>query len=432
MTKNEAIRKTMMETKARREEMTPRVYIVKIVKGKLSREKKEHLNRLFLEGKWVWNHTLSAADVFHADRDIKSVTVKTPDGEESRPLQALGSQMKQDIVDSVGVAIKSLSSKKKAGEKVGRVRFRKYCNMIPLRQYGTTYRIDFERNTVSVQRLKGAIKVRGLAQIPKEAEIANARLVRKPDGLYFHITAYTEREERIPTGAVGACDFGIEKNFTFDDDKTIDICVEESKKLKRDQRKMNRLHAKNGKTKNHEKRVAMIRRDYQKMENRKNDKANKFVHDILTDYDIFAIQDEMINAWHKGLFGRSVQHSAMGRVKAKLKNSPRTIVVAKSFPSTQRCPICGEDTPHPLSKRDYDCSYCGYHHESRDVKSAAMILMEALKQNVCTERTTKGPAKAAASLERAGEYLLFPKAATDQGRAVPPLGKQEAQAFRLG
>ena len=140
----------------------------------------------------------------------------------------------------------------------------------------------------------------------------------------------------------------------------------------------------------------------------------------------------MISAWHKGQFGRSVQHSAMGRVKAKLKNSPGTIVVAKSFPSTQRCPVCEEDTPHPLSKRDYDCSYCGYHHESRDVKSASMILMEALKQNVCTERTTKGPAKAAASLERAGEYLCFPKAATDQGRAVPPPEKQEAQVFRLG
>jgi len=121
MTKNEAIRKTMMETKARREEMTPRVYIVKILKGKLSHEKEEHLNRLFLEGKWVWNHTLSEGDVFHADRDIKSVIVKTPSGEEPRLLLALGSQMKQDIVDSVGSAIKSLSSKKKAGEQEAQV-----------------------------------------------------------------------------------------------------------------------------------------------------------------------------------------------------------------------------------------------------------------------------------------------------------------------
>jgi putative transposase len=431
VTKNEAIKQTMQETKARREDMACRVYSVKIVKRKKSKEKEEHLNRLFLEGKWLWNHTLAQEDVFSADRSPKSVVVKTPDGEENRLLSALGSQMKQDIVDSIGFAIKGLSTKKENGEKIGRVGFRKYCNMIPLRQYGTTYRIDFEKSTVSIQRLKKPIKVRGLDQVPEAAEIANARLVRKPDGLYFHITTYSKPEERIPTGRVGACDFGIEKNFTFDNGDIADISVPESVKLKRGQRKMNRPYAKNGKTKNHEKRAAQIRRDYQNMENRKNDDANKFVHRILTEYDVFAMQDEMISCWHHGLFGRSVQHSAMGRVKAKLKDSPRTIVVERSFPSTQRCPICGKDTPHPLSKRDYDCSYCGYHHESRDVKSASMILMEALKQNVCTGRTTKGPAQAAASVDIVGENQTLPQAATGQRWLIPSLEKQEAKVFWL-
>jgi putative transposase len=340
--------------------------------------------------------------------------------------------MTQDVVDSVGIAVSSLSAKKKKGEKVGRIGFRKYCNMIPLRQYGVTYRIDFEKNMISIQRLSKPIKVRGLSQIPKDAEIANAKLVRKPDGFYFHITTYSVKEERIPTGIVGACDFGIAKNFTFDNGETVDICVPETAKLKRDQRKMNRLYVKNGKTKNHEKRVLAIRRGYQKIENRKNDKANKLVHDIKKSYDLFAIQDEMISSWHRGLFGKNVQHSAMGRVKARLKNSPHTIVVPRSFPSTKRCPLCGNDTPHPLSKRDYDCGHCGFHHESRDGKSAAVILKEALKQHVCTERTTKGSAKAAVSTVGFGATLFPPQTATDQWILVLPLGKQEAQVFRLG
>jgi putative transposase len=356
--------------------------------------------------------------------------VKTPDGVELRPIIALGSQMKQDIVDSVGSCVNGLATKKSNGEKVGRIGFRKYCNSIPLRQYGVTYRIDFEKNTVSIQGLKKPIKVRGLGQIPDNADIANARLVRKPSGLYFHITTYTEIEERDLTGNVGSCDFGIGKNFVFDDGSKTDILVPESMKLKHDQRKMNRLHMKNGNTKNHIKRVEQIRKDYEKTVNRKNDMANKLVHDILETYDIFAIQDEMIKSWHSGLSGRGVQHSAMGRVKAKLKDSPRTIVVPKSFPSTQRCPVCGKDTYHPLSKRDYDCSYCGYHHDNRDQKSASMILMEALKmQNVCVERTAKSPAKAAASA--VGE------ACSSFYRKLPPIGegclspgKQEAKAFR--
>ena len=52
-------------------------------------------------------------------------------------------------------------------------------------------------------------------------------------------------------------------------------------------------------------------------------------------------------------------------------------VVARSYPSTQICPKCGKLTKHPLNKRDYDCKYCGWHHNSRDQKSAQMILERA-------------------------------------------------------
>ena len=86
------------------------------------------------------------------------------------------------------------------------------------------------------------------------------------------------------------------------------------------------------------------------------------------------MQDEMIANWHSGLFGKQVQHSSMGFIKAKLKNSLKVHVVETSFPSTQICPICGSLTKHPLNKRDYDCKACGYHHDSRDIKSAQSIL----------------------------------------------------------
>jgi len=374
--------------------------VIKVAKSKLSRDKEEHIKRLFLEGKWLWNYTLAQKDVFKANRCPESVIVVTKQGELSeRVLTTLGSQIKQDIVDSLKSTIKSLATKKLHGRKVGRIRFQKYCNSIPLRQYGKTYRIDFTNNSISIQGLKKPIKVKGLSQIPKGADIANARLVRKPSGLYFHITTYSEKETHEETGMVGALDFGIKRNFTFNNGRMVDISVPESRKLKSDQRKMNKLYVKNGKTGNHYRRVAQIRRDYEKIRNRRTALANQVVHEILETYDIFAIQDDRISAWQKRCFKKgSIQHSAMGRVKAKLKASPQTIVIPPSFPSTQRCPICGRDTTHPVEKRDYDCAYCGYHHASRDQKSANMILMEALKQNVCVERTAKSPAQATATI----------------------------------
>ena len=88
----------------------------------------------------------------------------------------------------------------------------------------------------------------------------------------------------------------------------------------------------------------------------------------------------MIHNWHKGLFGRQVQHSAMGVIKAELKKSSHVHVVSREFPSTKICPMCSKMTKHPLKERSYTCGYCGYHRSSRDEKAAVSILSEAVKE----------------------------------------------------
>ena len=143
---------------------------------------------------------------------------------------------------------------------------------------------------------------------------------------------------------------------------------------------------------------------------------------MLKNYDFIAIQDEMIAGWHHGIFGKQVQHSAMGFIKAKLKTSSKVHVVPRSFPSTQKCPVCGKNTKHKLSERSYHCAHCGYEHPSRDVKAAAMILSEAL-YNVSPEQRAKSPVEARPSNlchDNDVVTLAFVK--------VPPM-KQEAQVL---
>ena len=157
------------------------------------------------------------------------------------------------------------------------------------------------------------------------------------------------------------------------------------------------------------------------------DEANKITHEILENYDFVAIQDEMIANWHKGLFGKQVQHSAMGYIKANLRRSSKVHAVSRCFPSTQKCPVCGKNTKHPLSKRDYDCVHCGFHHPSRDIKAAEMILDEAIRNasndNVSTEHRAKSPVE-----------ITLPDDCTDSQKTVriavkvPPM-KQEAQVL---
>ena len=187
-------------------------------------------------------------------------------------------------------------------------------------------------------------------------------------------------------------DFGIGHNLTLSNGEQIDIYVPESKGVKLASKRLNQAYKRNGrkKTSNHNRRIKKVRRAYERDTNRRQDKANKVVHEILSTNDFVAIQDEMIHNWHKGLFGKQVQHSAMGYIKVKLKSNLKTYVVSRSYPSTQICPVCGNKTKHPLWKRDYDCSYCGFHHVSRDIKSAQSILSRALYEvNVSPEQRAK-------------------------------------------
>lgn len=412
MSKNDDIRKSIRETRDRHAGMVCRVFELKVVRSKLSRAKRDMLDTYFREAKWLRNAVIGSGNPHAFDRCPSKVPVKVGDAFEERELTLLGSQVKQDIVDGVRSELKGLATKKRKGYKVGELKFKSYCNSIPLRQYGKTYVIDFEKSTVGIQNMrKFPLKVRGLQQIPEGAEIANARLVRKPSGIYVHVTTYTQPGERIVTHHVCGLDFGIGHALTDDEGRTWDVQVDVSKGTRLASRRVSRARVKHDRlrgidrgkepkaprSRRDAKRLAKRRRAYERDNNRKRDLANKVVSQIVQENDFIAMQDEMLKGWQAGLFGKQVQMSALGTIKAKLKTNSKTHVVDRSFPSTQICPSCGRCTKHPLWKRDYDCQYCGYHHASRDAKAASSNLQIAL--DVSLERRTKSPAEDAPSTE---------------------------------
>jgi transposase len=377
LAKNQKIKEAGKATRERRKDMLCRVFEVKVDLSRMSKSLRNDVNTLFREAKWFRNAYL--ADNGLSDKS-RSVKVKVKDVFEERELTLLGSQIKQSIISEVKDSIRGLAMLKEKGHKVGALKFKSVCNCVNLIQFHITYDIDKDRSRIRVQGIRKPFKVRGLEQIPDDAEIANAKFIRKASGLYFHITCYTPKEEKhIPHRSVGI-DFGISDNLVFSDGREpVNICVPESKGTKLASRRMNKALSHNGnqKSNNHYKRKNKVRKAYEKDKNRRKDLANKAVHEILNNYDFIAIQDEMIHNWHKGIFGKQVQHSAIGVIKEELKNSSGVYVVSRDFPSTQICPECGKLTKHPLSKRSYTCRYCGYRHPSRDVKAAGSILAEA-------------------------------------------------------
>ena len=171
-------------------------------------------------------------------------------------------------------------------------------------------------------------------------------------------------------------DLGIADTLITSTGEKYHVRVETSSRLKGLQRKLSRQQKG---SRNYTKTVQEIRREYQRLSNIKNDHANKIVHSLLDSSGIVYMQDEMVHNWASGLFGKQVQVSILGRLKAKLVNNPRVCVIDRRCATTQLCPNCGALNKHALDQRVYHCA-CGYTMD-RDIHSAKNMLIFGMDES---------------------------------------------------
>ena len=197
-------------------------------------------------------------------------------------------------------------------------------------------------------------------------------MVKKPNGYYLKVTCYIDKnkiQKQESNGKEIGLDFGIKTNITTSEGEKLDVSVEESEQLKKLQAKLE--NQKKGSNRRY-KTVKAIRRQYQKLTNRKTDKANKIVH-MLKQYDCVVIQDEQLASWQKTKgMGKTIQHSCMGMVKSKLMKLDNVIILDKYIPTTKWCPCCHRTNELSLSDRTYKCE-CGYSND-RDIHAAQNML----------------------------------------------------------
>ncbi len=365
-------------TAARRKHQTGFVYECKIVEKRLNAKQREELKRLFVEGKWFYNHVLNlhkeGTDLAKINpKDIKEAVHKNKAGEKvSDELTTLIEQQKQAIVCRMSANEKTIARLVKKGlQEKGKLHFLTEMTCIPLKQYGVTYKFK-TANKVRIGGISGTVLVRTGGQLEGVDEFANANLVHRADGYFLKITCFKNNDNLPPKTTNGkeiGLDFGIKTSITTSEDEKIDVLVEESGRLKRLQRQMFR-RAKG--SNNRYRTRLLIQREYQKMTHRKMEKANKIVAK-LKHYDAIVMQDEMIAGWHRGLFGKQVQHSCLGILKAKLKRLPQTVVLDSGIPTTKFCPQCHTVNKYiTMADRVYRCG-CGY-EKDRDVHGASNMV----------------------------------------------------------
>lgn len=365
---------TRKATAMRRQHQVGFVFECKIVEKRLNKVQKEQLQRLFVEGKWFYNHVLS----LHRDgqelskinsADIQKVVHFGKDGQKlTDRLNTLNAQEKQAIVKRMSANEQTIAVLKKRGyQKDGELHYLSEMTCIPLKQYGVTYRFK-SANKVKIGGISGSVLVRTGGQLTRVDEFANANLIHRADGYFLKVTCFINEENlesKTTNGKEIGLDFGIKTSITTSEGEKIDVCVGESERLKKLQKELfKRVKGSN----NRYRIILKIRREYQRLKHRKTDMANKIVSKLRR-YDTIVMQDEMIAGWHRGLFGKEVQHSCLGMVKAKLMRLPQTVVLDRSIPTTKMCPKCLTINRYiTLDDRVYRCG-CGY-EEDRDVHSA--------------------------------------------------------------
>ena len=373
MTKVERITNTLQETRQRRETQKPTVYELKL--QNLSRRKAEVLRKAFLEAKWLYNWLVSDTERLGIPANkVSAVEVKAGDSYEQRELTVLGSQIKQEIADRLKDNLLALGKLKKSGRKVGALKCKRFVNSIPLKQYGVTYNLDFAGNRVRIQKL-GKFRVLGLHQIPADAEIANAVLLRKPNGYYLHVTCYLPKDSRTSPNPVDkdiGIDFGVGSKLTLSNGIRIDFEVHETPRLKQLQRKL--AGTQKG-SRNREKIQFLLRKEYEKLNNRRKDAQNKVLA-FLKIYRKVVFQDDCVKGW-SAVFGRQVHSSGIGGLKSRLRTSLETsVAVERTETTTKECFACGKRRDLSLWDRVIECE-CGWKCD-RDVNAALVILRKGL------------------------------------------------------
>lgn len=392
LAKNKQISQTKHDTIERHKNMLVKTFDVKIQENQLSKSQKEALQTIFLEQKWYKNYILNWCEQNENNRitkfntKINDITKKDKDmNDVPVHINYLSASQRQCLVSRMYANIKTLHTLKTKGlQKPGRLQFSKEETIIDLKQYGMTHKIVSSQR-VKIQGIPHNLKVNGLCQfinIP-EVEFANARLLHRATGYFVQFVCYVPKENKTQNKiekTIGI-DFGCSTAFTTSESKKISAQVPESERLKKLQKQM----AKKQKgSKNWLRKVGQVRKEHQKITNRKNDLANKIVHEF-NQYKTIVIQDEQLKNWHKNGHGKAVQHSVLGRVKAKLLINPNTVVLGKTVPTTKLCTKCGQwHDEIKVWDRTFKCD-CGVEMD-RDVH-AAQNMVWFYEKNVGVERT---------------------------------------------
>ncbi len=226
----------------------------------------------------------------------------------------------------------------------------------------------------------GWIRIRKSREYPTGFEPKQLRIVRKATGYFAQIILVSN--ESIPDVLPGEVSLGLDAGISSfiatsrgELIKTPEFILRAARKLKSLQRRLKNKIKGSSNWLKLQKKIASL---HLKVVNRRKDWLYKLAHYLCSTTDNIFVEDINFTSWQKGLFGKQIGNSAIGKFINQIlpfvawKTGVYYQKVDKNFTS-QECPNCRLPTgKKSLNLRIHNCQYCGATLD-RDVAAAKII-----------------------------------------------------------
>ena len=218
-----------------------------------------------------------------------------------------------------------------------------------------------------------------------KGDVGKMTFTKTPTGRYY-VSILTEEQyqPKEKTGAVCGVDLGL-KDFAITSDGIKFKNNRYTKKYERDLAKAQKhLSRKQKGSSSFERQKRKVAKIHEKISNTRQDVLHKVSHQLVSDYDIIALEDLNVKGMMSNRkLSKHIADASWGTFVRFLEykadwNDKQVVKINRFYPSSKTCNVCGWiNQDLNLSVREWTCK--NGHHLDRDENAAKNILKEGLK-----------------------------------------------------
>ena len=293
----------------------------------------------------------------------------------------------QPVRDQLFSNLKALREIEKQGRKTGKLRFKgeRWFKTFTYNQAG--FKLLPKNDKFGLLHLSKIGDIPMRMHRPIEGIIKQVTIKHTPSGKWYaYIIVDNGSKEYEPIdieNAVGL-DVGLEHYIVDSDGNEVENPRHLKQALKKLRREQRRLSKKEKGSNNREKQRIVVARQYERVQNQRNDFQHKLSREYVNNYDLIVTEklqpSNMVK--NRGL-ARSISDASWSSLNQKLaykaENAGKLFVQVDPRNTSIDCSGCGELVPKSLSDRRHDCPYCGL-SLSRDLNASINILNRGIEK----------------------------------------------------